>query len=365
MNTQLPDNKYISKIKSLFFVAALLFALPSMVVGQPADAKAMAGEAGSKFNTGEKIMEHVMDAHSWHITDEFSIPLPVILYSSTHGFLFCCSNKFENGTVYNGYRLDKEHIVAVNPDGSINKDETAKTWDFSLTKNSISVMLVGFLLLIIFLSVSKAYQKHGLSAPKGMQALFEPIIIFIRDDVAIPSIGIKKYARFMPYLLTLFFFILIFNLLGLVPIFPGGANTMGNISITLTLATFTFIITMVSANKSFWAHTLWMPGVPWYIKVLLLTPLEILGIFLRPFTLIVRIFANILAGHVVGLSLLFLIFIIGASSKLAGGIVAPFSVAFSVFMMLLEVLVAFIQAYVFTFLSAMYFGMAVPEEHHH
>jgi F-type H+-transporting ATPase subunit a len=226
-------------------------------------------------------------------------------------------------------------------------------------------MLVGFLLLVIFLSVSKAYSRSGMAAPKGLQSFMEPVILFIRDDIAIPSVGKEKYAKYMPYLLTLFFFILFLNVLGLVPIFPGGANTMGNISITVTLAVMTFLITMASSNKAFWAHTLWMPNVPAVIKILILTPIEILGVFLKPFTLIVRVFANILAGHIIALSLLGLIFIIGNINHAAGYAVSPFSVAFTVFMTLLDVLVAFIQAYVFTFLSAMYFGMAQPEEDHH
>jgi len=370
MITKIKGFKHIKRLISLIALAVVLpaysFAGDSISVANSTEIKTEAKPEGGKFNTGEMIMEHVKDAHSWHIAADIAIPLPVILYSSGHGFTFFCSNKLENGQVFNGYRLDNEHIVAVNADGSVNKEETAKVFDFSLTKNSLTVIFVGLLLILTFLSVAKSYKNNGIKAPKGLQSLVEPIVIFIRDDVAKPSIGEKKYARFMPYLLTLFFFILFFNLLGLVPVIPGGANTMGNISITLTLAGFTFVIMMASSNKTYWAHTLWMPGVPWFIKIVLLTPLEILGIFLRPFTLIVRIFANILAGHVVGLSLLFLIFIIGTMSRMGGIIVSPLSVAFSAFILLLEVLVAFIQAYVFTFLSALYFGMATEEaaEHH-
>jgi F-type H+-transporting ATPase subunit a len=328
-----------------------------------------------KFNAGNMIIEHVSDAHSWHIIGNYSIPLPVILYSKDRGLMIFSSSRLRHGAEYKGLEKDTEEkngfqeagtkIVVANPDGTINKGETDKLWDFSITKNTMTVFMVGALLLVIFISVSRSYSKNGMVAPKGLQSFMEPVIVFIRDDLAIPSIGKDKYAKYMPYLLTLFFFILFLNLLGMVPVFPGGANTMGNISITMTMAVLTFIITMASTNKAFWAHTLWMPNVPAVVKILILTPIEILGIFLKPFTLIVRIFANILAGHIVALSLIGLIFIIGAINHLAGYIVSPFSVAFTIFMMLLDTLVAFIQAYVFTFLSAMYFGMAQPEEHHH
>ena len=352
-------------IKRIVTIVSFLFLLPVFVFAE--------GERA--FNAGDMIIEHVTDAHSWHVIGDFSIPLPVILYSKEKGLMIFSSSKLRHGESFEGVEKDNNlkngfkefgnKIVIANPDGTINKEETAKLWDFSITKNTATVMLVGLLLVITFLSVSKAYSRSGKSAPKGLQSFMEPVILFIRDDVAIPSIGKEKYAKYMPYLLTLFFFILFLNVLGLVPILPGGANTMGNISITMTLAVMTFLITMASSNKAFWAHTLWMPNVPAVIKILILTPIEILGVFLKPFTLIVRVFANILAGHIIALSLLGLIFIIGNISHTAGYVVSPFSVAFTVFMTLLDVLVAFIQAYVFTFLSAMYFGMAQPEEHHH
>lgn len=354
--------KGLRGIRRIITVASFLFLLPSLVFA----------EGEKAFNAGDMIIEHVTDAHSWHVIGDFSIPLPVILYSKEHGLMMFCSSKFKEGEVYKadnsspfGLKVEGNKIVVANADGTTNKEETAKLWDLSITKNTATVMLVGILLVLTFVSVSKAYSRSGKVAPKGLQSFMEPIILFIRDDVAIPSIGKEKYAKYMPYLLTLFFFILFLNVLGLVPILPGGANTMGNISITMTLAVMTFIITMASSNKAFWAHTLWMPNVPAVIKILILTPIEILGVFLKPFTLIVRVFANILAGHIIALSLLGLIFIIGNINHTAGYAVSPFSVAFTVFMTLLDVLVAFIQAYVFTFLSAMYFGMAQPEEHHH
>lgn len=214
MNRQTSDNKHISKIKRLIFAVAFLFAIPLMVYA--------GDEKGKIFNAGDMILEHVSDSHSWHVAGDFSIPLPIILYSSSHGLNMFCSNKLVDGAVYNGYKLNGEHIVSVNTDGSVNKEDTAKLWDLSLTKTAASIVLSGLLLVLIMSAVSKGYGKRGLGAPKGIQSLFEPIIVFIRDDLAIPSIGKHKYEKFMPYLLTLFFFILLVNLLGLVPFFPGG-----------------------------------------------------------------------------------------------------------------------------------------------
>ena len=220
------------------------------------------------------------------------------------------------------------------------------------------------ILLVVFLNVAKAYTRRAGMAPKGLQSFIEPIILFVRDDVAKSAIGEKKYMKYMPYLLTAFFFIFLNNLLGLVPIFPGGANLTGNIAVTVVLALITFIIVTVSGNKHYWHHIFAMPGVPgWVLGIL--TPVEILGMFLKPFVLMIRLFANITAGHIIALSFFSLIFVFGETSAGAGYGVAIGSWAFTVFMALLELLVAFIQAYVFTFLSAMYIGAAVEEPHHH
>lgn len=365
----------INKIKGFGgfrrLIAILSFLLLIPVFSFADEAASPESKGKEAFDPGKMIIEHVSDAHSWHVIGDVSVPLPVILYSKEHGLMVFSSSKIAEGAVYKadanspyGFKEDGVHVVVVNADGTVNKAETGKIWDFSITKNTATVFLVAILLLWIFLSVAKAYANRGKGAPKGLQSFMEPVILFIRDDIAVPSIGKHKADKYMPFLLTLFFFILFFNVMGLIPVFPGGANTMGNIFITMTMALMTFVITMASSNKAFWAHTLWMPNVPAVIKILILTPIEILGIFLKPFTLIVRIFANILAGHIIALSLLGLIFIIGNMNHAAGYAVSPFSVAFTVFMTLLDVLVAFIQAYVFTFLSAMYFGMAQPEEHH-
>ncbi len=322
-----------------------------------------------KFDAGTLITEHISDAHDWHVFGEgdnsVSIPLPVILYSSEKGLDVFMSSKFEHGHAdYNGYRLEHNHIIAVNKDGTRNEALTNGIWDFSITKNTVTIFLVLILMLVLFVNVASAYKKNPNSAPSGFQSWVEPIIIFIRDDVAKASIGEKKHARFMPYLLTVFFFIWISNLLGLMPFPPGGANLTGNIAITCSLALITFVITTVSGNAHYWRHIFAMPGVPAGVLILL-TPIEILGMFLRPFVLMIRLFANISAGHIIALSFFSLIFIFGEMNTALGYGVSVVSIAFTVFMMFLELLVAFLQAYVFTLLSAVYFGSAVEEHHDH
>lgn len=324
-----------------------------------------------KFNAGELIIGHITDAHDWHIAGHVSLPLPVILYSKERGFTAFLSNKFEHGhKTYNGYKVEKNHIVAVNEMGEINAHEatvneevTANLWDISITKNVASMFVSLLLMLWMFTSAAKAYKRNPGKAPKGMQSLLEPLIIFVRDDIAKSAIGEKKYKRYMPFLLTVFFFIWINNLLGLIPIIPGGANLTGNIAIGMTLAVVVFLITTFTANWNYWRHIIAMPGVP--VGVLfILTPIEIFGMFLKPMVLMIRLFANMLAGHIIALSFFCLIFIFAEMSTGLGWGVGIFSVAFTIFMGMLELLVAFLQAYVFTLLAAMYFGTAI-EEHHH
>jgi F-type H+-transporting ATPase subunit a len=329
-------------------------------------------EADEKFNPGEMIMEHVGDGYSWHLFSvgehHVEIPLPVILYSKYSGFHFFMSSKlhhghgsYENFTLAEGKENPLKGKIVENIDG-----EQVLPIDISITKNTLSLFISIIIILLIFISIAKSYKKRSGEAPKGLQSLLEPLILFIRDDVAKESIGEKKYLKFLPYLLSIFFFIFINNLLGLIPIFPGGANLTGNIAVTMVLALFTFIITTFSGNKNYWVHIFNTPGVPWWLKFPLpLMPfVEFMGIFIKPFVLMVRLFANILAGHIVALGFFALIFIFGAAyGALAGYGGAVFSVAFTVFLFMLELLVAFIQAYVFTLLSALYFGMAT-EEHH-
>ncbi|WKZ65685.1 MAG: F0F1 ATP synthase subunit A [Flavobacteriales bacterium] len=327
--------------------------------------------AHAKFNPGEMIMGHVTDEHGWHLWGHTSLPLPVIVYNSQRGLSIFSSGKFHHGEeAYGGYMLQGKKIVATDAaDGTpvhaatVNEELTQATIDFSITKNVLAIFVSAALMLLIFLSVAKAYARRPGQAPTGLQNLIEPIILFVRDDVARANIG-PKYERFMPYLLTVFFFILINNLMGLIPLFPFGANVTGSISVTFALAAITFIITLLNGNRHYWGHILAMPGVPKPV-LLILTPVEILGVFLRPAILMIRLFANITAGHIIVLSFFALIFIFGEINAGLGWGVSIFSLLFTVFMSMLELLVAFIQAFVFTFLSAMYFGAAIEEPHHH
>jgi F-type H+-transporting ATPase subunit a len=327
------------------------------------------GKAEGKFNAGEMIMEHVVDNHEWHVAEigslHLTIPLPIILLYDGKLYTFC-SSRFHNEThSYDGFKLESEgphkgKIVRVEENGSA-------VYDFSITKIVFAILLSSFLLILIFVSVARAYTRNRNKAPSGLQSMLEPLIIFIRDDIAKSSIGEKKYEKFMPFLLTIFFFIFFNNLFGLIPFFPGGANVTGNIAVTLVMAVFTFIITTINGNKHYWVDIINTPGVPWWLKfpVPLMPVVEIIGIITKPFVLMIRLFANITAGHIIVLGFISLIFIFGEMNAAIGYGVSVFSVAFMIFMNLLELLVAFIQAYVFTLLSALYFGLATIEPEHH
>lgn len=320
-----------------------------------------------KFDAGKMILEHILDAHDWHLFGHTSIHLPVILYTDK-GFEVFSSGKFEHGhaTVqgkHYSYRLHDEKVIVVDETGAENAAATAAIKDISITKNVLALLISIVVLIAIFIPISNRYQQNPNRAPSGLQSLLEPIIIFIQDNIAIPNIGKKNYGKYMPFLLTVFFFILVNNLLGLIPFFPGGANVTGNISVTFTLSAIVLIIVIVTSNKHYWQHILAMPGVPKPV-LLILTPIEILGFVIRPFVLMMRLFANITAGHIVILSFISLIFIFGAMSATAGYGISIFSMLLVVFMSLLELLVAFLQAYVFTLLSAIYFGSAIEEGHH-
>lgn len=325
------------------------------------------------FDPGHMIMEHVADAHEWHLWGHTSIPLPVIV-KTDKGLEVFSSGKLRNEhheeIVYPGanyaYKLVEGKVVVWDENmQKENETATATLIDFSITKNVVSMFVVAFALCFVFLSIAKAYKRAPGSAPRGMQSFFEPIIIFVRDDLVKPAIG-HKYEKFMPYLLTAFFFIWFSNMLGLIPIIPGGANLTGSISVALVLAALTFIITTINGNGHYWRHIFAMPGVPPWVLIIL-TPIEILGVFLRPFVLMIRLFANITAGHIIALAFFGLIFIFSGNGENTGtGVgVGIASWLFTTFMFFLELLVAFIQAYVFTLLSAIYIGSAVEEHHGH
>ncbi len=347
--------------------AAEIHATDSVSPAHSEEVHAPAAEHTEKegIDAGKLIMEHIGDAHDWHMATightHVTLPLPIIIKDAA-GFHIFSSSKFHHGhDAYNGYKLEHGKIVAVNEDGSIN--ESASFFDLSITKNVAAMLISVFVLIWMMLSVASSYKKGKGAAPKGFANLIEMGILFIRDEVAKPSIG-PKYMKFMPYLLTIFFFIFLNNLFGLVPFFPGGANVTGNIAVTLVLALFTFVITSINGNKSYWGHIFMPPGVPKALWILLV-PIEIIGMLNKPIVLMIRLFANITAGHIIMLGFFSLIFIFGAMSEGLGLGVSVMSVAFTTFMNFLELLVAFLQAYVFTLLSALYFGSAVEEHAHH
>jgi F-type H+-transporting ATPase subunit a len=318
------------------------------------------------FDAGTFILEHIADSHEWHIFTKkngegVAIYLPVIVYTKETGLNFFSSKRLAHGQIYKGFRIEEEgelkgKIVMMNSDGSVNEEKLPL--DLSVTKTVIGLLASAIIGLILFLSLARSYKKTGISHPKGIQSFLEPVILFVRDDIAIPNIGLQKYERYMPYLLSAFFFILINNIMGLVPFPPPfGANVTGNIAVTFVLATCTFVITQLSGNKTYWKHIFAAPGVPFWLLPIMI-PVEIIGIFSKPFALMIRLFANITAGHIIVLSLICLIFIFDSLA------VAPVSVIFVIFMDCLELLVAFLQAYIFTLLSALFISMAVPEEHH-
>lgn len=339
------------------------------VKSQEEAAKVKSGEA--TFNPVPVIMHHIADAHDWHLWGEgeksVTIPLPVIFWDN-NGLNVFMSSKFHhneavvesNGNYYINfhekiYKTDAQGTIEAHVDekGAVHL-QNEKPLDFSITKNVASMLLSFVILILVFTAVASNYKK-GNMVPKGIAGFIEPLIIFIRDEVAIPNIGEKKYAKFMPYLLTLFFFIWINNLLGLL---PGAANVTGNIAVTFVLALIALIVVNFSGNKGYWGHMLWMPGVPVPVK-LILAPIELVGIITKPFALMIRLFANITAGHIIIMSLISLIFIFQSAFMSAG------SIPLALFIYCLELLVAALQAFVFTMLVSLFIGTAVAEHEHH
>ena len=354
-----------SVINKILLVTALIL---SSLVGVQAqehghESEAHANHEGAapaekaKFNVGGMIMHHIKDDHGWELAHGLTIPLPVILYSKDRGVEVFSSSQLAHEQVYNGYKNEHGKIHRVDEAGKVNHE--AKVYDFSITKNVASLLLSAIIMLLLFPAVSRGYAKNRGKAPKGLQSFLEPIILFVRDEIAKPSIG-PKYTKYLPYLLTLFFFILVNNLLGLL---PGAANLTGNITVTLVLAVITFLIVTFSGNKHYWLHILKPTGVPVALLPIMI-PVEIVGVFMKPLSLMIRLFANITAGHIIILSLLGLIFMAnnmgGMGTSLA---ISPVVLFFTLFLNLIELLVAFLQAFIFTLLTAMYIGSAV-EDHH-
>ncbi|MCR9064799.1 MAG: F0F1 ATP synthase subunit A [Cytophagales bacterium] len=304
--------------------------------------------AEEAFDMGGMIMHHILDEHGWEFAHGFKIPLPIIVYTAQNGLDIFSSARFdENNGEYGDYVMHHEKI-------SLKSDHHATVWDFSITKNVASLLLSAVILILIFTAVAKGYKKNAGKAPSGIQSFFEPVITTIRDEVVKPSIG-PKYEAYLPYMLTLFFFILINNLIGLT---PGAANLTGNIAVTLVLALITFVMVHFKANKNYWMHIVKPPGVPGWLLPLFWI-IEIIGVLMKPASLTIRLFANITGGHIILLSFIGLVFMF-KSYAVGGGVWA-----IGTFMSLIEILVAFIQAYIFTLLSSMYIGGAIEEHHDH
>lgn len=401
----------LSKL-AIFVVASLLLQVfPAMAQHEePAH-----GESADYDPVGT-VMNHIADANEIHVWYGLHIPLPCFLYVPGEGWSYFLTNEFEHGhKAIDGFVLNHGRINRVNnpafPKGEthieeiIHRDTTVlkagkekeievsfaihegkeyqldppstldggllgggitSFYDFSITKNVFTMLLASVLLIFIFLAVKRGYDRNAGKAPNGIQSFFEVLFVFIRDEVAKPMIGEKHYERYQPFIMTLFFFILFCNLLGLIPFFPGSANVTGNLAVTMTLAVIAFIVVNLNGKRHYWEHIFWMPGIPAWVK-LILTPVEILGVFIRPFSLMIRLFANISAGHIIILSLIGLIFLFGKGGESLGGAFAGGLLGglFTIFMNLIELLVAFLQAFIFAILTASYIGMAIEEGHHH
>jgi len=354
MEKRLILNSKIFKLSRICAVLVMLWAIPAISFAQ----EKAASSADKPYDPKAAIFEHIGDGHSWHVSFPFvksvAIPLPVILYTDKGVEFFSSANLHEGGIYHgkNDYLLVNDKIKIADASGKI--DTTKRVLDFSITRNVASMWMGMILLLIIFGSISSSYKKRVGKAPKGLQSFLEPLVVFVRDDVAIPNIG-SKYGKYMTLLLTLFFFILINNLLGLVPFFPGGFNLTGNIAVTLSLSFIVLLVINFSGNKYYWKH-IFAPDIPLWLYIIMV-PVELIGIISKPFALMIRLFANITAGHIIVLSLISLIFIFNSLA------VSPASVVFVVFMDTIELLVAFLQAYIFTMLTALFIGMAVQEHH--
>ncbi|MEM7383100.1 MAG: F0F1 ATP synthase subunit A [Bacteroidota bacterium] len=333
--------KYLhNKLRSTFYPGLLFIFLAA-----PSPTWGTATKQDDNF-----VMHHISDAHEWHLATlgdtHITLPLPVIIFSKDRGLVIFSSSRFFGEhhcrIPYQGYQLDEhDKIIAL--------DAAHTFYDLSITKNVAAILISVLILLVMLLKASQQYRYNSYLVPRGFWALLELIIVFVKEEIAIPNIGKQQYERFMPYLLTVFFFIALNNLLGLL---PGAANVTGNISVTLVLAAFTFVLTTINGNKLYWQHIFSTPGVPKWLAPIML-PVELIGLFIRPISLAFRLFANITAGHIILLSIISLIFIF--ETELAGLV----SVPLGTLIFLLKLIVALLQAYIFTLLSAIYFGTAV------
>ncbi|MDR2206531.1 MAG: F0F1 ATP synthase subunit A [Flavobacteriaceae bacterium] len=356
-------------LKRLIFLVGFLTTF-SLFTAQNSDVKSETTEISKVANENTEnqdyIQHHLLDAHSFDLMTTKSgkhigFSLPVIFYDKENGFHFMMSSAFhhgENVVESKGafYKLFHEKIYKTDASGTINLNEqhhatNEKVLDFSITKSVLMIIITALLMIWIFVSIAKSYKKSLI--PTGAGKIFEPIIIFVKDEIAKPNIG-AKYHKYMGFLLTVFFFVLFLNIFGLMPF---GINVTGNIAITAALAILTFIITQFTANGNYWKHIFWMPGLPLPMKIIMI-PIELIGLMIKPFALLIRLFANMTAGHIVIMTLISLVYVY--KNWIAGSLFP----LLTLMLYLIEILVAFLQAYIFTMLSAVYFGMANEEAHH-
>lgn len=364
--------------KSLKLISILIFSflLSSTYANEPKGHSTVEhGESEGQIDTQEEITgyikHHLQDSHDFVLYtngktgEHYGFSLPVIIWDE--GLHVFSSSRFNHGESVaevdgKNYALFHGKIYRTDSDGTINLDEhghptNVKPLDFSITKSVVGMLLAALLMLWVFSRLAKGYKKADV--PKGFSRVLEPLVIYVRDEIAVPNIGKDRYRKYMGFLLTVFFFIWISNLLGLTPL---GFNVTGNIAVTTCLALFTFIIVQFSGNKQYWSHIFWMPGVPVPMKIILM-PIEILGMLTKPFALLIRLYANITAGHFVVMSLIALMI----TMKAVFGPIAStgMSLGLSLFITIIELLVAFLQAFIFTMLSSLFIGMAVEDHDHH
>lgn len=356
-------------IKSLFSLAFFLFTVSTYSFSSEGHSELNGGKPDLKTEIKQDIKHHLLDSYDFHLFSlkseghetHIGFPLPVILWDN--GLHIFMSSAFHHGESVveskgNYYAVYHNKIYKTDANGIISLDDhqhptNEKPLDFSITKNVFMILVISLLLVLMFSAMARSYSKNN-GLPKGMGRFLEPIVLFIQNDIAIPNIGEKYYKKYMSYLLTVFFFVWLVNLFGLTPL---GVNITNNIAVTFCLAILTYLITTFTAKKDYWGHIFWMPGVPVPMKIIL-APIELFGTFIKPFSLMIRLYANITAGHVVLMSIIGMMFIF----KNVVGSSLSFFLAFA--LSILELLVAALQAYIFTMLSALYFGSA-SEEHHH
>ena len=356
----------MNSLRKILSILALFIFLSGTLV--QANESVPVEKSEQKLDVKGLILEHLADSYIWHITKigetDIAIPLPVIVYSQTSGWHVFMSSAFHEGGEHDGLIIATEGKYKgkiVEKDALGNE---VKPFDISITKVVLSLLFNGALLIFIILMVARSYKKDIYKSKKGFVGFMEMFIMNINDDVIKPCIG-KDYRKFSPYLLTVFFFIFLNNLMGIIPIFPGGANVTGNIAITFVLAICTFIIVNIFGTKEYWKEIFW-PDVPLWLKVPvpLMPAIELVGVFTKPFALMIRLFANMLAGHSIVLGLTCLVFVTVSLGPAMNTSMTVVSVLFTVFINLVEVLVAYIQAYVFVLLSAVFIGLARVEPHH-